>query len=243
MPTVESGASHDRRWLMENIYLGFDKIKSNSVVLIVKYFGDSSVSRITDRDLEKVVLDRKSSLDEYDANEITWRLNIDKHVKMVYVKNVLNELRRLNERRIQFATEDETGLGTYGFSRSLLSMDFDYNVLEAEKYVVKTVTIRDNLIYWADRRVQSDEFARIMVDFILVNTDKAVLEIDVDDISEFGVYLGVCDQFVSVVNDLRNDWIDKNYHTSISGVEYLDKEQQQIYDSARWLYPAAIIDK
>lgn len=243
LPTIESGTSHGRRWTMENIYMGFDKIKSDSgVVLIVKYFEGSSVSRITYRDLEKFVLDRKSSLDEYDANDITWRLNIDKHVKMVYVKNVLNEFRRLNENRIQFAAEDKR-FGTYGLSRRLRPMNFDYSMLRAGNSAVKTVIIRDNRIYWDDRIIRLDELTGVIAEFFQINSDKAVLEIDIDDASEFGVYLGICDQFVSVVNGLRSGWIMENYHATIVDSEYLDLEQQEIYDSARRLFPMVIIDK
>lgn len=243
LPSAINSAHHSRRFILENIYYGFDKTKSDlNPTILVKYFGNNTIS-ITYNELERYINERKHDYDEYHWNEITWRLHIDKHAKMEHVKKLINEFRKLKEYNIQFATWEKAQRGTYGFSRRILLMDVSYKNLSKDDYVVIKIKIRDNQLYLENKEININEFASVMVDSLKQNKDKTVLEIDTDNHSEFQTYLNVCDQFVTVVKAVRNQWIMDNFYTPLPETEFLDEQQQQIYDSARLLFPMSLIDK
>src|SRR6187402_3225853 len=52
--------------------------------------------------LEGFVKNERAKVDEFSQDEIIWRLNIDRNVKMKYVRMLKNELSRIGVRRIQY---------------------------------------------------------------------------------------------------------------------------------------------
>lgn len=230
LPVLESATEERKKSLLADIYVGNPKQLSDSTPkILVRYFHDP-ISYVSLDMLEAFIKRERSRLDEYERDRIIWRLSIDKHVKMKYVKKLKDELVRNNERNIQYASSNSRLNGFIfglGLRQRLKHPEFDAaEFLEEQKdEVVVKLTIKNNQIWFNGSKVTMEELRKVTKDFFAVNGNLAVIEWDIDDNSNFDVYLRIYDQLIGTTRSLRDEWVMKNFNLHYQGLDTYDSAQ------------------
>jgi len=251
LPELESRREYERKHLLINIYVGFKKDDADSVPKIAVRNFPSPVSIITADKLNEFVLSAQSLFDEFSQNEIRWRLNIDKNVKMKYVKELKDSLSRCDARRIQYASSDDhinglvSNLGLMQLLPVHESSDFPQSpfFMVGDDDVVLELLIRNDTIWFQDLVVSPVKIRTIVRNFVKRNGRSGIVRIDVDDESSFESYITLIDQLILIVTELRDEWAFNNYRIHYVDLDPYDSDHRGIDDSTRVLFPMRFIDK
>lgn len=245
LPLLKNGNLIGRKSLVSEIYLGYPKNYADTTPLIMTK--DYTVKEISFNDISNFVKEESIKVDEYDRFNLKWNLRIDKSMKMEYVKRLKDELWKNGVRRVYLATTD-ISKSLYRSSTSLHQLvrnpeeDYLRILHEADDEVILFLNIKSDVILIDHQKTDSVEFHRSIKAFFKENGKNGVILFKVDNESTFERYATIFDQVISIVKELRDEWLVENFNVHYTEDEVYDATQLKRNKLAAQYYPVNILE-
>ncbi len=247
LPVLKNGIQLGRKSLVREIYLGYSKNYTDSIPLIMTRDYDGPAKEVSFNEISNYIKVEGIKVDEFDRFNLKWNLRIDKSMKMEFVKRLKGELWKNGFRSVYLATTDSSK-SLYRSSTSLYQLvrnpeeDYLQVLNEVDGEVTLLLNIENDIIFIDDRENDAIEFHESMKSFFKENGKNGVILFKVDNETTYERYATAFDQVISIVKELRDEWLVENFNVHYAEDEVYDTTQLQRNKLAAQHYPANILE-
>jgi hypothetical protein len=210
LPIATYPQKAERKFLVSELFLGQSVIDSPRIHLMVKNYENIKIIRIDFTDIGNYIEIQRELLPEYERDQLTWALYIDKNVPFEDYKKLHFELRKNGVRRIISVSNKSYQEGIFQGLPPLYLDDegqpsYELYPIGDFKPQFLEFHISIDSVFLSGQKISLDHLKSEVKAFMKKSSQENVVAITIDDEVPYGFYFQVKDRIWSAFEELRDE--------------------------------------
>lgn len=241
LPDAESSTGIERRYLTQDLYLGYPKTgKTDSVIAIIP----ANMKPLNQSEFVLWIEESNKVLDDYEVDQFTICLRADKKTKIGTIRNIIETAREVNVRQYYFMTAQRQGIRMFSppiFSEftkdtSIWHPSYSDFLVARKDLKIITITLVNNQLYLSDSLVSTPEIQLSLKKVLKLNQGKYLIDIIADDESSYQNLIEIIDHLRLAVIQLRKEFAREHFSKEYDLLNTA-WEDRALHDTLSNIYP------